>query len=79
MRQYGELRHDLTPLDLFVNGYVVRAHIQPDMWCWWHKNPYGEGMIYSAPFKTLDEVYASARWLMTAQTTVQPALLEVAA
>lgn len=75
--KYGEPQYDLTPLDLFMNGYVIRQHPQHNMWCWSRQNPYGEGEIYGAPYAEFEDVYAGARWLMSAQTAMQPTLIEV--
>ncbi len=63
MSTYGPLRYDLTPDDLLVGGYVIRAHRTE--WVWWQRNPYGSGEIYGAPYATVAEAVASARWLLT--------------
>jgi hypothetical protein len=66
------LRVDLTPLDMYFAGFIVRRHLYLGYWCWWHGHPSG-GAEYSAPYETLDEVYADARWRLTGKQYVEKA------
>lgn len=67
---YGPLRPDLTPLDLYAAGYVIRRRCDGVHWCHWRKNPYdpnGVGEIFGGYYVQLDDVYADARRLMKAR------------
>lgn len=73
------LRVDLTPLDMFAAGYIVRVHWWRGSWCWWHGHASG-GECWSEPCKTLEDVYKSARRRMTGdEKKAQPVLCEVTA
>lgn len=61
---YGDPRVDLTPLDLYAAGYVIRPHVQPAMWCWWLVRPCG-GHSYGAPHANAEDAIKDARHMMT--------------
>lgn len=70
----GPLHPELTPLDLFCAGYIIRRHRDGVSWCYWRKNPYdpnGLGEIFGKPCATVEAAIESARWMMSARTEQQ--------
>lgn len=71
---YGELRPDLTPVDLYAAGYVIRRHCDGVHWCHWCKNPYdpnGIGEVFGCVANTVEDAIADARRLIAARAQGQ--------
>ena len=76
----GPLRPDLTPLDLYAAGYVIREHRTRGKWCWWRKNPYdraGKGQLFGKLCATVDDAIADARWMMTGERQASQMMLAI--
>jgi hypothetical protein len=70
----NSLHPELTPVDLYAAGYVIREH-RISGWCWWKVRDCG-GQSYGAQWATVEEAIEDARWLMGARTGQQMLLGE---